>query len=77
MFPFFIYDLFLYTSNFPAITKESLPPEFFEKGAMYIHSRDKDGCKMLIFAVRLHQKGALDMDLLRKFFIYWLERLER
>ncbi|XP_071549982.1 motile sperm domain-containing protein 2-like [Panulirus ornatus] len=60
-----------------SITKESLPTEFFEKGAMYIHNRDKDGCKMLIFAVRLHQKGALDMDLLRKFFIYWLERLER
>lgn len=59
------------------ITKESVPADFFEKGAMFAHNRDKDGCKMLVFAVRHHQKGVLDMDLLKKFFIYWLERLER
>ncbi|XP_063844950.1 motile sperm domain-containing protein 2-like [Scylla paramamosain] len=60
-----------------AITKESIPQEFFDKGALFIHNRDKDGCKMLIFSVRLHQKGTLDMDQLKRFLIYWLERLER
>ncbi|XP_042208251.1 motile sperm domain-containing protein 2-like [Homarus americanus] len=66
-----------YENQCNAITKESVPDDFFVKGAMYIHNRDRDGCKMLIFVVRLHQKGVLDMDLLNKFFIYWLERLER
>ncbi|XP_069165247.1 motile sperm domain-containing protein 2-like [Procambarus clarkii] len=66
-----------YENQCNTITVESIPPEFFAKGAMYAHNRDKDGCKMLIFAVRHHQKGVLDMDLLKKFFIYWLERLER
>lgn len=60
-----------------AVTKESIPQEFFDKGALFIHNRDKDGCKMLIFSVRLHQKGTLDMDQLKRFLIYWLERLER
>ncbi|XP_047475376.1 motile sperm domain-containing protein 2-like [Penaeus chinensis] len=59
------------------IVKESIQADFFDKGAMYIHNRDKDGCKMLVFAVRFHQKGVLDMDQLKKFLIYWLERLER
>ncbi|XP_042873015.1 motile sperm domain-containing protein 2-like isoform X2 [Penaeus japonicus] len=59
------------------ISKESIQADFFDKGAMYIHNRDKDGCKMLVFAVRFHQKGVLDMDQLKKFLIYWLERLER
>lgn len=60
-----------------AITKESVPQDFFEKGALFPHNRDKDGCKMLLFQVRKHQKGTLDMNQLKRFFIYWLERLER
>ncbi|KAG0725359.1 Motile sperm domain-containing protein 2 [Chionoecetes opilio] len=60
-----------------AITKENVPQEFFDKGALFVHSRDKDGCRILVFSVRLHQKGTLDMDQLKRFFIYWLERLER
>ncbi|XP_066959975.1 motile sperm domain-containing protein 2-like [Macrobrachium rosenbergii] len=63
--------------NVNNITKESLPQDLFDVGALFIHNRDKDNCKMLIFSVRLHQKGVVDMDLMKRFLIYFLERLER
>ncbi|XP_076028861.1 motile sperm domain-containing protein 2-like isoform X2 [Oratosquilla oratoria] len=60
-----------------SIDVNSIEPSFFEKGALFVHGKDKDNCKMLIFTVSQHQKGVLDMDMLKKFLIYWLERLER
>ncbi|CAL4109164.1 unnamed protein product, partial [Meganyctiphanes norvegica] len=64
--------------NNPAdVTYDHIDPSFFDKGALYLHNRDVDGCKMLIFEVQKHEKGVLDMEMLKKFLQYWLERLER
>lgn len=60
-----------------AVTKESVDESFFDTGALYVHNRDVDGCKILIFEVQKHAKGTLNMDMLKKFLIYWLERLDR
>ena len=62
---------------FPDIDVDTVNKSFFDKKSLFIHNRDKDGCKMLIFTVSKHVKGSVDMDELRRFFIYWVERLER
>ncbi|KAB7498110.1 Motile sperm domain-containing protein 2 [Armadillidium nasatum] len=59
------------------ITEDTLDKEMVEKNSLFIHNRDKDGCKMLIFIVRNHNKDAVDIEKLKTFLIYWVERLER
>eukprot|EP00088_Acartia_fossae_P070015 TRINITY_DN9268_c0_g1_i2.p1 TRINITY_DN9268_c0_g1~~TRINITY_DN9268_c0_g1_i2.p1 ORF type:complete len:548 (+),score=161.37 TRINITY_DN9268_c0_g1_i2:124-1767(+) len=49
----------------------------FEKGNVYSHNRDKDGKKLLVFSVGTHEKGKDNMNELKRFFVYYLERLER
>ena len=39
--------------------------------------RDKDGRKLLVFSVFKHIKGQEKMEDMKKFFVYWLERLYR
>ena len=39
--------------------------------------RDKDGRKLLIFCVYKHIKGQILMEDMKKFFVYYLERLYR
>lgn len=46
-------------------------------GELYVHGRDKDGKLLMVFAVRRHIKGTENMDDLKKFFLYQLERIER
>ena len=41
------------------------------------HNRDKDGRKLLVFCVWKHIKGTDKMEDMKKFFVYYLERLNR
>ena len=47
--------------------------------SFFIHSlhRDKDGRKLLVFCVYKHIKGQIKMEDMKKFFVYYLERLYR
>merc|ERR1712080_788688 len=58
--------------NFDTINKE-----FFKKGALYTHNRDKDGKILFIFEVRNHVRGVENMDELKKFFVYLMEKIDR
>jgi len=60
-----------------AINTNTINSVFFDKGNVYAHNRDKDGKKLLVFSVGTHEKGKHDMVELKKFFVYYLERLER
>ncbi|CAB3364898.1 Hypothetical predicted protein [Cloeon dipterum] len=50
---------------------------FQDEGGLFAHNRDKDGKPLLIFRVKTHTKGQHNMDDLKKYTIYWFERLER
>ncbi|XP_059477640.1 motile sperm domain-containing protein 2-like [Neocloeon triangulifer] len=50
---------------------------FQEEGGLFGHNKDKDGKPMLIFRVKTHTKGQHNMDDLKKYTVYWFERLER
>ena len=49
----------------------------FDKGALFSRNRDKDGKKLLVFSVFKHIKGQIKMEDMKKFFVYYLERLYR
>ena len=40
-------------------------------------NRDRDGRKLLVFCVGKHIKGTEKMEDMKKFFVYYLERLAR
>ena len=48
-----------------------------EKASLFSHNRDKDGRKLLVFCVWKHIKGTDKMEDMKKFFVYYLERLNR
>lgn len=59
------------------ISEDTLNAAFFDKGTVYSHNRDKDGKKLIVFHVGIHEKGKFKMDEMKRFFIYYLERMER
>jgi len=59
------------------ITESDFPPSMLEKGSLFSHNRDKDGRKLLVFCVGKHFKGMEKMEDMKKFFVYFLERLNR
>ncbi|XP_023342819.1 motile sperm domain-containing protein 2 [Eurytemora carolleeae] len=59
------------------ISRDNVNQAFFDKGTVFTHNRDKDGKKLLTFTVGRHIKGAEKMDEMKRFFVYYLERLER
>jgi len=59
------------------ITEADFTPTMLEKGSLFSHNRDKDGKKLLIFCVGKHVKGQEKMEDMKKFFVYFLERLNR
>ena len=67
-------DLFVICLDIKA---ENAGQKFFDLANLFIHNRDTDGCKILVFLVSKHFKGVNDIEELKRFFIYWLERLER
>ena len=61
----------------PDITADDVNPRLKENGELYVHGRDKDGKVLLVFAVKKHFKGTESMDELKRFFIYYMERIDR
>lgn len=59
------------------ITEGDFPPSMLEKGTLFSHNRDKDGKKLLVFCVGKHIKGQEKMEDMKKFFVYFLERLNK
>lgn len=59
------------------IKSSTLNPALKEKGSLFVHNRDKDGKKMLVFAVKKHVKGVEDRKDLKQFFLYFLEKVDR
>lgn len=59
------------------INIDNVNKAFFEKGAVFSHNRDRDGKKLLVFEVRKHIKGVEKMDEMKKFFVYYLERIDQ
>jgi len=59
------------------ITEGEFQSSMLEKGSLFSHSRDKDNKKLLIFSVGKHFKGSEKMEDMKKFFVYFLERLNR
>ncbi|KAF4522258.1 hypothetical protein B566_EDAN011954 [Ephemera danica] len=59
------------------ITESNVEPLFKEEGGLFAHNRDKDGRSLLIFRCRMHTKGQHDLHELKRFVVYWFERLER
>jgi len=59
------------------ITENSIQKKFKDQGTLFTRNRDKDGKKLLIVALRKHVKGVENMEDLKKYFIYYLERLQR
>jgi len=60
-----------------SIRESDFPPEMLEKASLFSHNRDKDGRKLLVFCVWKHIKGTDKMEDMKKFFVYYLERLNR
>ncbi|XP_046390062.1 motile sperm domain-containing protein 2-like [Ischnura elegans] len=59
------------------ITESSINRNFLEGGVLFVRSKDKDGKPLLILKVKKHSKNHGDAEGLRKYVIYWFERLER
>ena len=60
-----------------ALTEKLLDEKIKEKGALFSRNRDKNGSKILIFCIRKHVKDPKNMQSLKEFFVYMLDRLER
>jgi len=48
-----------------------------EKGTLFIRNKDNWGKDLLIFKAKTHTKGVNDMEDVKKFIVYWFERIER
>ena len=59
------------------ITVEQLNQRLKGHGELYVHGRDKDAKVLMVFAVKKHIKGTENMDDMKKFFLYMLERIDR
>ena len=59
------------------IEEKSLNQSVVNKGSFFTHNRDKDGKKLIVFALSKHVKDADSIDDVKKLLVYYLERLER
>lgn len=59
------------------VNLQSINQSMLDKGTVFSHNRDKDGKKLLVFTVGRHVKGQEKMDDMKRYFVYYLERLER
>ena len=60
-----------------ALTAEDLKESIKERGNLYVHNKDKDGKKLLVFNVKQHRRGEEPVEDMKKFFLYCLERVDR
>ena len=61
----------------PDLCDSDLNAELKQIGAVFIHGRDKDGCPLLVFKGRLHQKRKEWIQDQKNLFLYLCERLEK
>jgi hypothetical protein len=47
------------------------------KGVLFIRNKDKWGKPLLVFKAKLHNKGVDDIEDVKKFIVYYFERIER
>ncbi|KAG8228141.1 hypothetical protein J437_LFUL002796 [Ladona fulva] len=59
------------------ITESTINRGFLEGGVLFVRGKDKDGKPLLILKVKKHTKSHGDPEGLKKYVIYWFERLER
>ena len=59
------------------IAESELNENLKNKGVLYLRNRDRDRKRMLVFAVHKHHKGDASMDEMKKYFLYFVERVER
>ncbi|XP_071446671.1 motile sperm domain-containing protein 2-like [Hetaerina americana] len=59
------------------ITENTINRNFLDGGVLFVRGKDKDGKPLLILKVKKHSKNHGDSEGLRKYVIYWFERLER
>jgi len=48
-----------------------------EKGVLFIRGQDKFGKKLLVFKAKEHVKGKEELEMMQKFIVYYMERIER
>ena len=70
-------DVSTFTLRFPELDHTKLPPHVLEKGILFIRNQDKWGKKLLMFKAKYHQKGVEDFEVVKKFIVYFFERIER
>ncbi len=56
---------------------EDMNDELKERGELFIHGHDKDGCPLLVFRVKNHYKAKHLVEPGHKYFMYHTERVER
>jgi len=59
------------------IREAEFSPESKNKGALFARNRDRDGKRLLVFCVGKHVKGVVKMEEMKRFFVYYLEKISR
>ncbi|KAH1002437.1 hypothetical protein HUJ04_008524 [Dendroctonus ponderosae] len=59
------------------INEDNIRMDLIIKGAFFPHGKDIDGKQMLVFKCKMHTKGSVDMDEVKRCVVYWFERVER
>ncbi|OTF76811.1 major sperm protein-like protein [Euroglyphus maynei] len=53
------------------------PAEYYQSGYIFRHGRDKNGAIILYFRANIHRKTSEWNSILKKFFIYQIEQIDR
>ncbi|XP_043217652.1 motile sperm domain-containing protein 2-like isoform X2 [Amphibalanus amphitrite] len=60
------------------LTHDSVVTEFFERGTLSVHGRDRDGAALMIFHSCLHERTHGErFERVKQFLVYWVEKIER
>ncbi|XP_067141340.1 motile sperm domain-containing protein 2-like [Centruroides vittatus] len=57
--------------------EDNLPTEFFELGGTIPFNKDKEGHSIILVKVKLHRKREEEAEDVRRFLVYWVEKLDR
>lgn len=63
--------------KFLEISEENVPMEHIIRGSLFAKNRDLDGNILLVFLCKEYVRGSIPTDLLRRCFLYWIERAFR
>ncbi|XP_038220418.1 motile sperm domain-containing protein 2-like [Zerene cesonia] len=65
------------TTGANEINESNIKMDFVHDGVIFPHSRDVDGCLLLIIKSKKHVKGVKDFEEIKRIIIYWFDRIER